>query len=75
MPNFQSISDAIKKFNVYTRPVSLLLLKEQGHRTYLGVFLTSILVSLVVLVYYSGLVSLIVRNNPSAISYTTYSED
>ncbi|CAD8133321.1 unnamed protein product [Paramecium octaurelia] len=75
MHNFQSISNAIKKFNVYTRPVSLLLLKEQGHRTYLGVFLTSILVSLVVLVYYSGLVSLIVRNNPSAISYTTYSED
>ncbi|CAK75286.1 unnamed protein product (macronuclear) [Paramecium tetraurelia] len=75
MHNLPSISNAIKKFNVYTRPVSLLLLKEQGHRTYLGVFLTSILVSLVVLVYYSGLESLIVRNNPSAISYTTYSED
>ncbi|CAD8185037.1 unnamed protein product [Paramecium pentaurelia] len=74
MANLQSLSNAFKKFNVYTRPVSLLLLKEQGHRTYLGVFLTTVLVSLVILVYYSGLVSLIVRNNPSVITYTQYQE-
>lgn len=75
MHNLDKISNAMKKFNVYTKPVNLLLLKEAGHRTYLGVFLTIGLISLVVLVYYSGLISLIVRNNPSALTYTSYSEN
>lgn len=75
MHNLDKISNAMKKFNVYTKPVNLLLLKETGHRTYLGVFLTIGLISLVVLVYYSGLISLIVRNNPSALTYTSYSEN
>lgn len=75
MSNLDKISNTMKKFNVYTKPVSLLLLKEAGHRTYLGVFLTIGLITLVVLVYYSGLVSLILRNNPSALSYMSYSEN
>lgn len=75
MPDHHNFGNTLLKFNAYTKPVSLLLLKEAGHRTYLGVFLTTVLMSLVVLVYYNGLISFSVRDNPTAITINSYTEN
>jgi hypothetical protein len=75
MPDHHHFGNTILKFNAYTKPVSLLLLKEAGHRTYLGVFLTTVLASLVVLVYYGGLISFAIRDNPIAITINSYNEN
>ena len=70
-----SIFNQFKKVNVYTKPVTLLLLKEFGHRNYFGVFFTLIVVSVVGLLFYLSIEALILRSNPSVLVTTVYSTE
>lgn len=60
-------SEVVKRFNFYTKPVTLLLLKETGHRTWLGFFFTLIVISVLTLLMYTEIESLIVRDNPEVL--------
>lgn len=60
-------ADYFKRFNFFTKPVTLLLLKESGHRTALGVFFTLVVLSTVGLLFNSQIQSLIRRDNPTVL--------
>lgn len=66
----------IRKINLFTRPVTLLLQREVGHRTYTGTCLTVAMLTILGIVLYGNIWSLILRDNPlTLISWARNQDD
>ncbi|CAD8104035.1 unnamed protein product [Paramecium primaurelia] len=64
----------LKYINVFVKPVDLFLLKQGGHRTLLGTFMTLGIISVLLIQFINIVSSFVLHDNPTLLTNQSYSQ-